>query len=202
MGLWILGEQMLAVETLVELPVGRQQSCTHQWDVRPPLKAPSMTVDAILHDVPCVYQSVFANLPEDDVALAGGSDAVVVVDLQQSLQADVETLCHIACEPLPEDAVWRMAALYELRGQWLEGRQRARLAVAVGVDRRLGCPLVVSVVFTGFVVVSARVLVVALAHAVCHIAETVACIDVAHQALFLSAVRTGQLHGLVARQPL
>ena len=51
-------------------------------------------------------------------------------------------------------------------------------------------------------VVAAGVLVVALAHRVGDVLECVACVYVAHQALLLVAVRTGQLHGLTAGEPL
>ena len=66
----------------------------------------------------------------------------------------------------------------------------------------LPCPLVVVVVFRGLVVVAAGVLVVALAHRVGNVLESVLRVDIAHEAFLLSAVRTGELTGLVTRQLL
>ena len=195
-------EQVLAEEALVELPVGRQQSCADEGYVRPPLESVAVAVGAVVHDVTAVDPVLTVYLPEDDVASAGGAQLVVVVDLPELLGGEVQTVGHAGAEPLPEDAVRRVAATDVLGRHGLEGRQRVGLAVAVRVFPGFGGPLVVAVVFRGFVVVAAGVLVVALAHRVGDVLECVACVYVAHQALLLVAVRTSQLHGLTAGEPL
>lgn len=193
---------MLAEETLVELPVGWQQSRSHQRYVCPILVVVAMTVYAVLHDVSGMNQALMVYLPEDDMTIPGGSDAVVVVDLLQPLPADIEAGGYIGCEPLPEDASGRVTAVDEGHGQRLEGWQRLRLTMAVRIDLGFGGPLVVTVVFRRLVVVAARVLVVTLTYGVGDVAEAVAGIDVTHQALLLSTMRTGKLTGLVACQSL
>ena len=47
--------------------------------MRPSLKTVSVAIDAVLHDVPAMYQTFMVNLPEDDVASAGSPDMVVVI---------------------------------------------------------------------------------------------------------------------------
>ena len=48
--------------------------------------------------------------------------------------------------------------------------------------------------------IATGVLVVTFTHAVGYIAKTILCIHIAHETLLLTAVRTGELVGLMARQ--
>ena len=202
MGIGAAREQMLAEEALVQLPVGWQQTGTYQRRVRPSLKAVAVAVDTILHDVAAVHQALLVYLPEDDVPATGGSDEVVLVDLLKLLLREVQATGNIRTEPLPEDALPRVAAQYILHREGHEWGQRDGLAMAFGATCRFACPLVVLIIIRGFVVVAAGVLVVALSHAVVHIAEAVLGIHIAHQALLPATVRTGEFTGLTARQAL
>lgn len=195
-------QQVFAIQALVERPVQGQPSGTYQCDVRPALVAAAVAVGMVLHDVSAVYASLAVYLPEDDVALPGGSHEVVVVDAPQLLLTDGEACGDGLRQPLPKGALRRMAAQDVGRVQWLEGRQGWwRCVLRFRLNTHL-CPLVVAVVFGRGVVVAAGVLVVALAHRVVHVAVAVLGVDVAHQALPSSALRTGELAGLVARQVL
>ena len=80
MGIGMLGEQVLTEETLVELPVGWQQSGAYEWHVSPSLIAVTMAVEAVLHDVAAMYLSEVIYLPKDDIPLAGGSNQIVIED--------------------------------------------------------------------------------------------------------------------------
>ena len=161
-----------------------------------------MAVYAVLHDVSGMNQALMVYLPEDDMTIPGGSDVVVVVDLLQPFPADIEAGGYIGCEPLPEDASGRVTAVDEGHGQRSEGWQRLRLAMAVRIDLGFDGPLVVTVVFRRLVVVAARVLVVTLTYGVGNVVEPVAGIDVSHQALLFTTVRTSQLHGLMSGESL
>ena len=184
-------QQVLAVEALVERPVLWQLACTDQRYVRPPLIAAAMSVGMVLHDVAAVYLPLVVYLPEDDVAASGGSQQIVVVDAPDIIGRQMEALGHIGDQPIPESALWRMAAVDEGHGQRLEGRQRLRLAMVVRIGLGFGGPLVVAVVVRRLVVVAAGVLVVAFAHRVGHVLVAILGVDIAHQALPFAAVRTG-----------
>ena len=58
---------------------------------------------------------------------------------------------------------------------------------------RLMRPLVVMIVFAGFIVIAAGVLMVALAHLISHILTAILCIHIAYEALRLSTMRAGEL---------
>ena len=93
-----------------------------------------------------------------------------------------------------------MAAQDILHGDGLECRQWLGRAVAFLACSWFLCPLVVTVVVAGLIVVAAGVLVVALAHAVGHVLVAVLGVDIAHEAFLLSTMRTAELAGLMARQ--
>lgn len=195
-------QQVLAEEALVELPVGRQQSDADEPRVRPPLEALAVAVGAVLHDVAAVHPALLVHLPEDDGAAARGTDEVVVVDALQAVAADAQAAGDDVGEPLPENTPWRMAAHDVAHIQRLERRQGCGRCMLRRNRNTLFGPLVVAVVVRGFVVVAARVLVVALAHRVGHILVAVPGVHIAHEAFLLATVRTGELAGLMARQTL
>ena len=200
MTVWIACQQVLAEEALVQLPVLGQHALTDQRYVCPALIAAAMAVGMVLHDVAAVHQPVVVYLPEDDVALVGGAQQVVVVDAPDIASRQVEPWRQAGGEPIPEGALRRVAARDVGHGQRLEGRQRCGHSVLRFSRNMLTCPLVVAVVVGRRVVVAAGVLVVALAHRVGHVLKSVLRVDIAHQALLLSAMRTGELAWLVARQ--
>ena len=201
---------MLSEEALVQLPVGRQQPLAYQRYVRPALEAVAVAVRAILHDVTAMRQSPVVYLPEDDVAAACGSDAVVLIDLLQSRWSNAEPRGHIRRHPLPKNTAWRLAAHNVFHRQRLEGRQRRRCGTQVShlwltASETLAYPFVprvVVVVFRRSVVIAAGVLVVAFAHRVVQIAKTIVGIDVSYETLPLAALRTGELTRLMAGESL
>ena len=70
----------------------------------------------------------------------------------------------------------------------MEGRKRNRRAMTASF--RLMCPLVVTIVFAGLIVIATGMLVVALAHVVCHILVSVVGIHIAHETFLFAAMRT------------
>ena len=96
-------EQVLTKETLVELPRGRQQSCTDERYVCPPLESVAMTVHAVLHNVAAMHLVLMVNLPEDDVAAACGTDLIVSKDLLKLFFCNSDSFGNVSCHPLPED---------------------------------------------------------------------------------------------------
>ena len=201
MGIGTAAEQVLAEQALVERPPRRQHPRPYQRYVRPALKAAAVAVGAILHDVARVYPLLLVNLPEDHAFPARGANEVVIVHAPQLLLRQAQPRGHVAAEPPPEGASRRPAAHHILHRHRLErGRRRGR-AVAFRMRLEFPRPRVVTIIIARLVVVAAGVLVVALAHAVGHIAQAVPRVHVAHEALRLAAMGAAQLAGLMPRKP-
>ena len=193
--LWMLLEQVLPEEALMQCPVGWQQSLSDEWHMGPSLVAFAVPVGPVLHDVAGVCVALLVYLPEDDVPLACGPDEVVVQELLHPFGRDAYAWCCLPAEPLPEHASPREALLHIGEGERAKGFCRnggagCRGCRGAGVH---GCGGVgvVAVELCRSVVVSAGVLVVALAHLFGHILVVVVGVDIPDEAFAASAGRTG-----------
>ena len=105
MGLWLPTEQMLTKEALIECPIGRQQSFPNERNMRPSLKAFTMTVETVVHDMSAVYLLLMVYLPKDDITFICGSNEVVIKYTLDLFWRKVESLGYIRRKPSPKSTI-------------------------------------------------------------------------------------------------
>lgn len=106
MGIWSFAEQMLTEKALIEYPVTLQQPTTHEGGVCPTLKAVSMTIHAVLHDMPSMHLLLLIYLPEDDISLSCSTNQIVIKDPLNLFRRELKLLSQLRREPLPKSALW------------------------------------------------------------------------------------------------